>query len=507
MTIPDHDANSLLEDTAGRRPDDTFLLYEDPDGKLIEISYAEQVTRAVTVASVLTAQGIRPDDRVLLIMGNRPEFLDVWFACGRIGAVVVPVNPASTSAETRHVWKASRATLAVVDHSSRGAVASADIRSITPSDLSAAPDQVSQEPHRARSGLASIMFTSGTTSKPKGVRVTHANYVRVGTFMAEHLAMARHDRWLVTLPLFHANAQYYCLMSALARGASIALTSRFSASQWPRQARTMQATLASLFAAPIRMILARSTPTPDDDASDLRLVLFAQNVSDEQAQEFERRFGTRLVQLYGMTETVLPPFINPPDDNRRWDSVGRQNPAFDIALLDDGKPVGPGVVGKLAIRGRPGIDLTDGYDDDPQQVSALADGWLHTGDILRVDGEYAYFVDRSKDMIKRAGENIAATEIERVLNAHPAVLESAVHGVPDEVYDEAIVAHVVLRPNVSASEAELVDWCQSRLSSFKTPSQIVVRSGLPRTSVGKIRKDVLRAQASSDGVCDQPTTP
>ncbi|MEJ2887666.1 class I adenylate-forming enzyme family protein [Actinomycetospora aeridis] len=481
----------LLAAIAADRPDAPFLVFAGDTGTET-VSYAEQVRRADATAGLLGGLGglgVEPGARVHLMTPNRPEFLDVWFACARLGAVVVPVNPLSTTDEVAHQLADSHAVLSVVDGELRATVAAAGGRVLTLDELVARRAGRTPPPVAVDPELAAIMFTSGTTSVPKGVQVTPANYRRVGRLVADHLGVTAADRWLVTLPLFHGNAQYYCLMSALVAGASLAVAPRFSATAWPAQARELRPTLASLFAAPIRMVLARSTPAPDDADNALRLVLFAQNLAAAQAQEFETRFGAPLLQLYGMTETVVPPFINPLDDRRRWDSIGLPLPGVEVRVVgEDGEP------GELQVRGRPGVDVTPGYDGRPEATAALFDdGWLRTGDQVRRDESgRAYFVDRAKDMMKRAGENVAASEVEQVLAAHPAVLEGAVHGVPDPVYDEAIVAHVVLRPGAHADPDELVAWCAERLSRFKVPQRVVLRDELPRSTIGKILKNALR---------------
>jgi carnitine-CoA ligase len=325
--------------------------------------------------------------------------------------------------------------------------------------------------------------------------VTDANYVAVGRAVADHLRVTAADRWLIVLPLFHANAQYYCTMSALVTGASIALAPRFSAGRWGLQARTMDATLASLFAAPVRMILA-AEPQPHDTDNRLRAVLFAQNLSAADATAFESRFGTRLLQLYGMTETVLPPTVNPDDGTRRWDSIGWPLPGVTIELVDDsGATVdGPGT-GEMRIAGLRGHTLAAGYwNNGPATRDAFTDEGLRTGDLARRDDDgFLYFVDRNKDMIKRAGENVSAGEIERVANEHPAVAESAAVGVPDPIRDEAIVLVATVRPGHRLTAGDLLGWCSERLSAFKVPSSVVFVDALPRTSVGKIRKTDLRS--------------
>jgi crotonobetaine/carnitine-CoA ligase len=216
------------------------------------------------------------------------------------------------------------------------------------------------------------------------------------------------------------------------------------------------------------------------------------------------------VQLYGMTETITPPFVNPVGDGRRWDSIGRPLPGVRIRVVDPaGRDVPPGAAGELLVGGEPGRDVTAGYHDRPAETAELlADGWLHTGDLVRIDEQGSgYFVDRAKDMIKRAGENISAGEVERVVNDHPDVLECAVHGVPDPVLDEVVVAHVVARPGAILEPADVIAWCHERLARFKVPAEVVVRDELPRTSVGKVRKAALRSAHTVEARRDRRPEP
>lgn len=442
------------------------------------VTYAEQLERSRQVAAGLARAGLGPGDRVHVQLGNCREFLDVWFATALSAVVLVPTNPQSSDAELSHILEDSGAALSIRDP------AEVDALRVT-----------AHSTDREPGALSSILYTSGTTSRAKGVMVTDANYVAVGSAIAEHLAIREGDRWLIVLPLFHANAQYYCVMSALVRGASIALASRFSASNWGRQAQEMGATLGSLFAAPVRMILA--APAGHEDADNhLRAVLFAQNLRPAEAAEFERRFGTRLLQLYGMTETVLPPTINPDDETRRWDSIGRPLRGVHIDLVDaEGRLVEHGAVGEIRVAGCPGRTLAAGYwNNSAASVDTFTAQGLRTGDLARRDEDgFLYFVDRAKDMIKRAGENISAGEVERAASEHPAIVECAAIGIPDPIRDESLVLVVVLRSGHRVPPEEIIDWCRDRLSAFKVPSSVVFADALPRTSVGKIRKAELRA--------------
>ncbi len=448
----------------------------------VSVTYAEQLTRSRAVATGLRRRGLQRGDRVHAALPNCREFLDLWFGTALSGTVLVPTSPQSTAVELDHVLADSAPALSIRTAGEVDALRAGG-------DDRASPEQPGV--------VSAILYTSGTTSRAKGVMVTDTNYVTAGRAVARQWSVTEADRWLVALPLFHANAQYYCVMSALVSAASVALAPRFSASRWGRQANEMSATLASLFAAPVRMILA-SPPKPDDKVNHLRAVAFAQNLSQSDAAAFERRFGTRLLQLYGMTETVLPPTMNPDDNTRRWDSIGR--PVLDIGLelVDpNGAIVGGPGVGEIRIVGCVGETIAAGYWNNPEGTDeTFTDAGLRTGDLARRDADgFLFFVDRTKDMIKRGGENVSAGEVERVAGEHPAIAECAAVGVPDPVRDEAILLVAALRTDHEVTPGELRDWCAQRLSAFKVPSSVVFVDTLPRTSVGKIRKAELRLLA------------
>jgi crotonobetaine/carnitine-CoA ligase len=481
---PGHTIPALLEKHARDRPSDTFLVFEDDAGSVVARTYEETLERTRRTAATLRARGVRAGDRVHVHLSNQPGFLDCWFGAATLGAVIVPTNPLLTAAELGYVVSHARCRLSVTERDLYAVVESVrNKESIVVDDELDAGEGLGQSSLPRPLDVAAVLYTSGTTSRPKGVLVTHANYVHAGEVVAQHLELRREDRWLVVLPLFHANAQYYSTMSALTVGASVAVMSRFSASKWSAQARAHGATVASLFAAPIRMILS-SPRTAEDGNNELRAVVFSQNVTEGQVAEFEDRFGTPLLQLYGMTETIAPPTLNPLHGERRTMSIGLPTAGSRLRIVD----------GELHVHGEPGVTLMAGYLDDPGGTSAaFQDGWLHTGDNVRIDDDgYYYFVDRTKDMIKRAGENVAASEVEAVANEHPGVYESAAIGVPDPMRDEAIRLFVVARDGMRPAEDDLMAWCAERLAKFKVPSFIEFVDRLPRTPVGKIQKERLR---------------
>jgi crotonobetaine/carnitine-CoA ligase len=499
----------IVSRRASERPDGIFLVFEAADGSIVWRTWAETAARAAGMAGLLSSRGVSGGDRVHVHLGNCPEFFDCWFGCALLGAVMVPTNPLLSGDELAYELSHSRCSVSVTqpDLSSLvGEIRPENLRHILVARSyefeSALAHAATFEGRGPRDqDVAAILYTSGTTSRPKGVMVTHANYLFAGEVVAQHLRIQAGDRWLIVLPLFHANAQYYSTMSALCSGASIVVTERFSASRWGRQAAAHGATLGSLFAAPIRMILAQEARR-DDARNDLRAVIFSQNVTEEQLDTFETRFDCRLLQLYGMTETIAPPTLNPIIGERRNMSIGRPTLPSRVRIVDDsGLDVRVGEVGELLVGGDPGWTLMASYVDDPAATAdVMRDGWLHTGDNVRADSDgYIWFVDRTKDMIKRAGENVAAGEVESVVNAHPSVFESAAVGVPDEMRDEDIKVYVVLLPGAEATEEGIIVWCRERLARFKVPSCVEFADELPRTSVGKIRKDVLRVGAQNDG--------
>jgi carnitine-CoA ligase len=491
---------TALEDKARRFPDAPFLWFEDADGRgpgpWTWRDFDREVNRA---AHLLLAHGLKPGDRFNLHLGNCPEFLIFWLAAAKTGTVMVPTNPVSTPEEMVYILGHSEARLAVTEPRvgeacravrarCRALLDVVDCRPLEPL-LRGLPD-TPPDVAVASSDEVSMQYTSGTTSRPKGVLLTHANYLYGGEVMARTMRAAPDDRHLIVLPLFHAGAQLHAFIPMLLVGGGVALMERFSAGRFVDQAIRHQATLAALFAAPIRMLLAQPR-RPEDGATRLRAVSYAQNVTPQQFEEWHQRFRAPLLQIWGMTETMSLPLMQPLDLPPKPLSMGRPVLGYDVKIVDEtGREVPPGTVGELVVQGTPGVSLMKGYFKNPEATAqTLRDGWLWSGDQAWMDGEgYFFFVDRKKDMIKRAGENVSASEVEETLKQHPAVFDAAVVGVPDPVRDQAIKAYVIVTDGASATAEELIAWCRSRLSSFKVPETVELRTTFPRTSVGKIQK-------------------
>lgn len=502
----------VLNEKVSMYADKTFLMFEDNEKQIHSLTYKQFSEKVNRLSDVFLNFNVKKGDHVTLHLPNNIEFLIAWFALAQIGAIMVPTNILSTESEMEYVLSHSESVLLVTEepylekfttirqHLPRlreillTRYEGTEYASQSVNKLMEQADETAPNIPLDSEDVVSMLYTSGTTSLPKGVLITHANYIYAGELMSKSIRLSPEDRHLIVLPLFHANAQYYSTMSALIVGASIALTERFSASRYFKQAKRMKATVGSLFAAPIRMILGQHYD-PEDQKNDMRLIWYAQMITEAQIKKFEENYNVELLQMYGMTETIGTPLMNPLDSVKKNMGIGRPVIGYEVKVIDEaGNEVPRGEVGQLIVKGEPGRTLMKGYFKNEQATKeTLQNGWLHTGDNARVDKDgYFFFVDRKKDMIKRAGENIAATEIETVLSRHPSVFEVAVIGVPDEVRDEAIKAYVILKEDYDVSENELIDFCKQRLAMFKVPEYIEFVSELPRTSVGKIQKHLLR---------------
>ncbi|MGW5150480.1 class I adenylate-forming enzyme family protein [Rhodococcus koreensis] len=496
----------LWADAVREHPDRLFLVFRAETGEMSEWTYAEFNAVVARTAGMLRNGGAGAEAPVHVALRNCPAFVAVWLAAARIGTWIVPVDPASAARDIANQVERVRPVLGITA-ASRAEVYREGADGVVPVVVALAEDATDVADGGPLSGVPvgetapstptdrlAVMFTSGTTSAPKGVILTQANYATVATTMARAVDLQARHRWHVTLPLFHANAQYYCIAPAIAVGASVALSAVFSASGWVPQARELGATHASLFAAPIRMILARC-PEGEPPLA-LEHVWFAQNLGGDHYEQFARLAGTRPRQLYGMTETVA---VVCADTHRpyRHDVIGSALPERRIRVEDrsNGDIAGPGVPGELSVLGTPGIDLFAGYLDDEattmKSFRITDEGiWFNTGDLVSADSDGVLrFVGRVDDVIKVSGENVSLTEVEAAVAQAPGVLEVAVVALPDPVRDVVPVAYVVARDPANPPTAEsLAHWASLNLTPAARPRKWHLIDELPRTSVGKIRR-------------------
>jgi crotonobetaine/carnitine-CoA ligase len=508
--VGDRTLNDLLAERVALDPERTLLVFEDNAGVVSEISYGAFAERVARTATGLREFGVAHGDRVVLQLRNSPEILVAWFALARLGAIFVPSNTANTAYELEHYLQVARPCLVVAEPDYRdvmvaavaavapdlpiviargeareGETSFADLESCAPLKQ---PAEVSSE------DVAELIFTSGTTSKPKAVMITHAHCLHAGENTVRCLWLREGDRCLTTLPMFHVNAQAMTWLGAMTVAGTTILIETYSASRCWSQVRRHRATEIALVAMQLRTLAAQPVD-PDELDHQVRCTFYSLNVPDEERLAFEQRFGVTLVNGYGQSEAMVMITSAPIVGDRRWPSIGQPLATRNVHLLDnDGNAVAPGEVGEICVEGVPGRTVMLGYFDNPEATAeALRDGLLHTGDNATADPEgFFYFFDRKKDMIKRAGENVSALEVELTLTAHPAIASAAVIGVPDPIRDEAVAAFVVATDEVSIEQ--LREHCTGRLARFKVPTIVEFVDELPVTSLGKVRKDHLRAE-------------
>lgn len=495
--------SAIWASTVEQFASNVFLIFEGSDGSRSEWTYSSFDNLVCRVACHLDKLGVQKGSAIHLALRNSPGFVAIWIAAIRLGAWIVPSDPFGTTAEfAEHISRTSP-SIGCCSNSRRETYLSA--RPTMPVIEVDEDDHILDQfgsatftkwPKVNLIDRASVMFTSGTTGRPKGVVITQANYAFAGKTMSEACGLQSQHRQLVVLPLFHANAQYYSFASAIWAGASVALMHTFSASRFVQQAASFQATHASLFAAPIRMIISRGNfPNPE-----LRLehCWYAMNLSEDHFETISQLLGCAPRQLYGMTETI-PAVLTDMSTNPVPSSMGQVTSGCEVQIHDAlHRKVLPETVGEVVVRGDRGITIFAGYLNDEATTNAsFNNDWFLTGDRATQDDTGSFTFDgRRQDVLKVAGENVSTIEVEMVLSSHPKILEAVVVGAPDPIRDEVPVAFVVTNDsNFPPPIQELRLWCEARLSKSKCPRAFVMMDELPRTSVGKIRKYVLKEMA------------
>ncbi|MBA2308148.1 MAG: AMP-binding protein [Pseudonocardiales bacterium] len=496
--------DQLLRRRAAETPDKVFLRMKN-----YEATFAETEKDTDDLACGLLELGVVPGDHVAVLLPNRPESVHVWFALAKIGAIAAPVNTAFRGIGLAHLLNTCRAQVLVVDETLVQPVA--EVRealthlrvAVVVGDAAAAPrladlHVVAFDAVPVRDGVppsgghgprdqALVLFTSGTTGRSKGCALSHRYIVRHAELLCEHLELRSDDVLFCPFPLFHADAAVFTVAPALVLGATAAISERFSVSGFWDEVRHTQSTVFDFMGSTLAM-LHKQPERPDDADNPARLGWGVPLPGF--ADDFEKRFAVELTELYGLTDAGIVAY-NPIGQPRRRQSCGRPVAPFDVRLLDaEGFEVPVGEVGEIAVRSEePGL-LMDGYLAMPEAtLAATRDLWLHTGDLARRDPDgFLYFVGRTKDVIRRRGENISAFEVEEVIGAHPDVLEAAAFGVPSDLTEEEVMVAVAPRPGHRVDPADLVTFCAARAARHMVPRYVDVLDALPKTPTEKIEK-------------------
>jgi acyl-CoA synthetase (AMP-forming)/AMP-acid ligase II len=508
----------------------TRKLYGDREGVVdgdLRLTYEEFFTRCDRWSSALQARGVAKGDRVAYIAPNTHEQLESFYAVPQIGAVLVPINYRLTPDDFVYIANHSGATVLCVHPDYIAAVdgVRGQLRTVKhfvvlgkaerrsgwldyESEISKAKPSFKRV-EVDESDLLSLNYTSGTTANPKGVMITHRNeWTNVMDTLA-HFHITIDDRYLWTLPMFHANGWTFVWIITAVGGTHICLPKV----EPPRVFDLIRKEKVGwLCAAPTVLIALANAPRDvrGDVPGGVHVVTAGAPPAAATIERMEGEFGWEVTQVYGLTETS--PFLTicePRPEHRSMSTSDRavikartgveMIGAGELRIIDgDGKdvPADGESMGEIVFRGNV---IMKGYFNDPEATEkVMGDGWFHTGDaaVLRPDG-YVEIRDRIKDVIISGGENISSIEVEGVLLRHPAVQEAAIVGLPHEKWGEAPFAYVVLKPGVSATEAELIAFTRERLAHFKAPHGVTFVPELPKTATGKIQKFVLRKGAAA----------
>lgn len=481
--------------------DPTGSCVRDGERALDNAGFAADVRR---LAHRLGALGVAPGDTVAVMLPNCAEIVTTMFAAWYRGSALTPVNAVLTDDEARYQLQDSAAAVLVGDERARDLAVSVGIAWLDAASIHTAADDTDDTedtadtatgtadgPVATAGDFALIIYTSGTTGRPKGVLLDHANLDAMSASLVEHFALTPADTSLLVLPLFHANGLIAGTLAPLRAGGDVVVAPRFSPDTFWDLVETHRPTYFSAVPTIYAVLDARTERAVD--TSSLRfLVCGAAPMPAELIVRFEERFGVPVVEGYGLSESSVASNINPLDGPRKPGTVGIALPGQEVAVVSpSGERLPPGARGEVVIRG---ANVMRGYLGRPEETAKVVrDGWLHTGDVGIIDEDgYLSIVDRIKDLIIRGGENIYPKEIEECLYAHPAVLEAAVVGRPDPVLGEVPVAYVAPRPGHVVAPEELHAHCAARLARYKVPEEIEVRTELPKNSVGKLVKGLLR---------------
>jgi len=489
--------SSFIAFHARRTPERGALKYGGED-----ISYAAFDDRIRRAAGWLISRGIGADDVVAVLMKNSAAFLELVFAASHIGAVLLPINYRLSADEVGYIVGNSGARLLIADEE-LAAIAAGDAPVVLLDETAQAsitrrfPDAAAAPMHpRQPQDLMRLMYTSGTTDRPKGVMLSYENMYWKSADQTLVLGLNADTRLLVVGPLYHVGALDLPGIAVLWHGGLLSIHRNFEPAQ--ALAAIEREKLNAAWFAPVMTTALLTCPERERyDVSSLKWAIGGgEKTPEARIRAFTDLFkSARYIDAYGLTETVGgDTFMEAGREIEKIGSTGRAIAHVEIEIRDDrGNRVAAGENGEICLRGP---KVTRGYWKDPEKTKAAFFGdWFRTGDVGFLDEEgFLYLTDRKKDMIISGGENIASSEVERVIYELPQVREVAVIGLPDARWGEKPVAVVVLADNAALGLPELNDHCRARLAGFKVPKQLIIRDSLPRNPSGKVLKRVLRAE-------------
>ncbi|HCT9233041.1 AMP-binding protein [Alcaligenes sp. Marseille-Q7550] len=513
-----------FRDTAQRWGDKPFVctlpetaeIYGIPAG---ELSYGQALERIDALRADYAAAGYGHGHRVGILLENRPVFFLHWFALNSLGVSIVPINPDLRAAELEYLIGHSEMIMAIALPSRHQDLVEAAQRAGQPFAIMAdgdVPPVVTQAASRScdvpdEHSECALLYTSGTTGRPKGCMLSNQYFHYAGEWYRDIGGLARlhpgQERMLTPLPLFHMNAMACSTMAMVKTGGCLISLDRFHPRSWWQSVRESRATVVHYLGV-MPAILMKAEPSAQDREHQVRFG-FGAGVDRGLHPLFEERFGFPLLEAWAMTETGAGASIIANHEPRHIGTscFGKEMPVVEVLLMtDEGRPAATDENGELLVRSageNPRYGFFSGYWKDPAATDeAWKDGWFHTGDIVRRDAQgYLHFVDRKKNVIRRSGENIAAVEVENILQQNPLVRSIAVAAVPDDIRGDEVMALVVPHAPLASREdkekaaVELVKWGLTQLAYFKVPGYVLFVDALPLTSTNKIQRGELKTVA------------
>jgi carnitine-CoA ligase len=499
---------NMLEEAARKYKNRTYFIFE---GR--EYSYAEVCNTANRVAAGFAAMGVKKGEHVAILMENSPDFIFAWFGLAKIGAIEAPFNPFHKGKILEYLINYSDAEILVISSSFIEEIAAIQDSLTTVKKVIIAGEfqgkpfakidatpfsrllESKAEPPKVDvtyRDIMALMFTSGTTGPSKGVLITHNQGFFVASQYLNANGAEKGARGYCYIPLFHEAPQFGLVLGTMMLGGSIVITRSFSPSVFWEDVRKYKCTMSGLFEVVVKILL--MAPEQPDDADNPMKVFSTAHINPESQLAFEKRFGVKLINTYGLTEgdaTILTMH-----DDVVPGSFGKPRGYFEAKLFDSNdREVARGATGELVLRPKQPYTIFEGYYKMPKKtLEAFRNLWWHTGDLARQDEKgYYFFVGREKDMIRHGDENISSMEIERVVESHPAVKECAAVAAFSEVWGEDVKLAVVCKEGQSIDPVEMIAYCDERMAYFMVPRYIEILESIPRTGAsGRPIKDQLK---------------